>query len=743
MFIKKPFFMESRGAWGSASLVVALLLTAAPVRAATIVRESSLAEGTPLQAASRQFTTIADTYVDAGAPTTNFGASATLLADGSPRRLTLLRFSVTGVGGQAVALAILHLQVDNVPGSASGNGGRLHQITPGGWQETDVTYDTRPAVDGPVLAMLGRATLNQGVDVDVTQAIAGDGVYEFAIDSTSNDGVHYRSREAAIGAPQLTLILGEPRQFTTVADTYVDANAPTTNFGASATLLADGSPQRLALLRFDITGLGDQPVELAILRLQVDNVPGSASGNGGRVHQITPGGWQETDVTYDTRPAVDGPVLATLGRAIPNQGIDVDVTGTVAGDGVYDFAIDSTSNDGVHYRSREAATGAPQLTLVLGAAPSTTTTSTSSTTTSTAPSSTTTSTTTTITTTTIGPTTTTTIGPTTTTTAVATTSTSSSSTAAPTTTTTATSTTVTSTTSTVATTSTTSTTLGSTDHLKTVFIIMMENHDWSSIKGNANAPYVNQTLLPTFAHAENYRAGGVHPSLPSYITLEAGDNLGLNGKSPLPTTFRIDSADHLTTYLNNQGVSWKAYSEALPGDGSVCPLTESGFYSLDHNPFAYFNDVTGNPPQSSNTYCMQHIRPYSELATDLENDTVARYNFIVPDDLDQGEKRTSSGSSLVRQEDTWLAAEVPHILSSAAYADGGVLFILWDEGPSGTDNPIGCIVVSAAAKPGYSNSLAYSHASMLRTVQEILGSTPLLRKAATATDLSDLFTSFP
>jgi phosphatidylinositol-3-phosphatase len=293
--------------------------------------------------------------------------------------------------------------------------------------------------------------------------------------------------------------------------------------------------------------------------------------------------------------------------------------------------------------------------------------------------------------------------------------------------------------------STTSTTQPTTGHhIKTVFIIMLENHDWSSIKGNSSAPYINGTLLPAFAHAENYRTGGQYPSLPNYITLEAGDDMGLAKTSPLPTDYRIGTADHLTTYLQKKSISWKSYSENLPGTGASCVLVDGTLYSVDHNAFSYFNDVTGNPPSASNTYCITHVRPYSEFADDLRNNTVACYNFIIPNDANQGEKAASPGSSKVKQCDTWLATEVPRIQASRAYQDGGAILIVWDEGAThGVDNPIGLIVVSPLAKVGYSNTLAYSHGSTLRTVQEIFGVTPLLRKAATAIDLGDLFTTFP
>ncbi len=97
----------------------------------------------------------------------------------------------------------------------------------------------------------------------------------------------------------------------------------------------------------------------------------------------------------------------------------------------------------------------------------------------------------------------------------------------------------------------------------------------------------------------------------------------------------------------------------------------------------------------------------------------------------------------VKQGDTWLAQHIPTILNSQAYQNGGVVFITWDEGEGG-DGPIGMIVLSPNAKGGgYSNTLHYTHSSTLRTLQEIFGVTPLLGDAAQATDLSDLFKTFP
>jgi hypothetical protein len=97
----------------------------------------------------------------------------------------------------------------------------------------------------------------------------------------------------------------------------------------------------------------------------------------------------------------------------------------------------------------------------------------------------------------------------------------------------------------------------------------------------------------------------------------------------------------------------------------------------------------------------------------------------------------------IKQGDMWLQSNLPAILGSQAYKNGGAVFITWDEGEGG-DGPIGLIVLSPAARGhGYHNAIAYTHSSTLRTLEEIYGVRPLLGDAQKATDLSDLFTTFP
>ncbi len=274
--------------------------------------------------------------------------------------------------------------------------------------------------------------------------------------------------------------------------------------------------------------------------------------------------------------------------------------------------------------------------------------------------------------------------------------------------------------------------------IKTVFVILLENHNWTKdgsldIKGNTQAPYINWNLVPMASHANNYwNPPHTHPSLPNYLWLEAGSDFGIHNDGSA-YRYHQSTHDHLVSLLDRAHISWKAYEENI--SGKQCPLSHW------HDPFVFFNDVT-NDNNLYSAKCIAHVRPFAELKKDLEQDHVARYNFIVPNVCDDmhnpchGESRISGG-------DDWLAKNVPDILRSHAYRSGGALFILWDEALRG-DGPVPLIVLSPFAKGnGYSNNIHYTHGSTLRTLQEIFGVGPLMRDAAKQTDLRDLFSVFP
>src|SRR5436190_13658254 len=271
-------------------------------------------------------------------------------------------------------------------------------------------------------------------------------------------------------------------------------------------------------------------------------------------------------------------------------------------------------------------------------------------------------------------------------------------------------------------------------NVQTIFLVMMENKGWKTIRSSSDCPYINQTLLPLASRAEEYfTPPNLHPSEPNYIWLEAGTNFGILNDHD-PGSNHISSTNHLVTLLENAGISWKTYQESL--DLADNPSNNKRPYVARHNPFIFFDDVATNQARR-----VKHIRPYSELESDLKNNNVARYNFIVPNLTNDMHTLAPGSLSEEKQGDDWLAREVPKILSSAAYTNNGALFLLWDEGDNDvSDGPIGLLLLSSLAKGhGYTNNIHYTHSSMLRTVEEIFGVRPVLGDAANANDVSDLF----
>ena len=252
--------------------------------------------------------------------------------------------------------------------------------------------------------------------------------------------------------------------------------------------------------------------------------------------------------------------------------------------------------------------------------------------------------------------------------------------------------------------------------IKTVFLIVMENQNGSNIVGSAEAPYINSVLLPKASYAARYfNPPGIHPSLPNYLWLEAGTNLGISDDGD-PSAHHLSTTAHLGHLLTRAGISWRSYQESI--SGTACPLSSAYPYAAKHNPFIYFDDVTDNNNPRSVT-CIAHERPYTEFPADLKRNTVARYNFITPNLCNDMHDACAPLHDAIRQGDTWLAHAVPLILNSQAYRTGGALFIVWDEAENG-DGPIPLILLSPYAKgQGYRGNVHYTHSSLLRTLEEI------------------------
>jgi phosphatidylinositol-3-phosphatase len=262
---------------------------------------------------------------------------------------------------------------------------------------------------------------------------------------------------------------------------------------------------------------------------------------------------------------------------------------------------------------------------------------------------------------------------------------------------------------------------------------VMENHDRTQILGNPAAPFINQ-LAQSGAIAAGYHDSFVHPSEPNYIWMIAGENFGiLNDDDPHPGT-AIASQSHLADQLELAGLTWKSYQESM---GAPCGLQSHGLYAVKHNPFAYFADINGSDGSAFHpgARCTDHIVDYAQLPVDLASGALPDYVFITPNLVNDMHNGTISDG------DAWLAHEVPPILASGAYQNGGAVFVLWDEGSGGGDNPP-FIVASPGARAGFVSKVDYDTSAFLKTTQAMLGveSLPCVLAPTAVPIMSDLFT---
>jgi hypothetical protein len=344
-----------------------------------------------------------------------------------------------------------------------------------------------------------------------------------------------------------------------------------------------------------------------------------------------------------------------------------------------------------------------------------------------------------------------------------------------------------------------------------VFVIAMENHNWTQpattlspapIFMSPQAPFINSLVNGTsgisqqVAYATHYiNAGvGVHPSEPNYIWAEAGTNFNVfNDDTPYHGDCSADTVQttdqHLSAFLTKARRSWKSYQEdtdvdlttnvPLPRGSWTVPLFNlsgafsAGFnsynyttqynYAAKHNPMVYFTDTNGGCNTTTSNPLRTHYAPLQQLALDLQNDDVADYTWITPNQYNDQHTGLTNGyggptgtpnkndRADIAQGDNFLARIVPLIMASKAYKHDGVIVLWWDESEGGdsADFTLPFIVVSKEAHENvhgvpYASPTEYSHSSTLRTMQEIFdvdpsSGYPWLGNAAIAADLSALF----
>jgi hypothetical protein len=145
--------------------------------------------------------------------------------------------------------------------------------------------------------------------------------------------------------------------FNPLADAYVNAANPTTNYGSSKTLYLDNSPIEQSYIQFNIQGLSQAPSNVT-LKIFAN----STSSIGFDVYSVSDNAWVESTINYSNAPAFAGSQTGSSG-AIKTAGswVSVDVTSLVGGNGLVSFGLSTTSGTAINLSSRESGANAPQL----------------------------------------------------------------------------------------------------------------------------------------------------------------------------------------------------------------------------------------------------------------------------------------------------------------------------------------------------------------------------------------------
>jgi hypothetical protein len=281
---------------------------------------------------------------------------------------------------------------------------------------------------------------------------------------------------------------------------------------------------------------------------------------------------------------------------------------------------------------------------------------------------------------------------------------------------------------------------------KHVIFIVMENHGTDTLLGNKeDAPFLNELITqPGVRYATQYY-GVTHPSLPNYLALVAGDDMGIHDDCKAgadvkckPEEFVSDSeeapmAGHLLTddqqkkasetphlfrgrtlidQLDDAKLSWKIYMQGMPADRKMVeywPLDQDGkvvakLYAQKHNPFLYFSRFADNPER------LAKMLPDDGFGADLKGD-LASFTWITPDEChdmhgispataaavgapDCGYPKSGLDHSVIRLGDQYLRETVGAIRAAPVWNDDTAIVIVWDEddyaGDGGTKgSPIG------------------------------------------------------
>jgi phospholipase C len=254
-------------------------------------------------------------------------------------------------------------------------------------------------------------------------------------------------------------------------------------------------------------------------------------------------------------------------------------------------------------------------------------------------------------------------------------------------------------------------------HYAHVIVIVEENKAYDQVMGKA--PY-QTALARACGYAANMHAE-TYPSLPNYLAMTSGAVPdAVAGRDCQPSGTCQATAP---TIFDQTAGSWRVYAESMPSNCSRTN-TADGLYVPRHTAAPYF---TGLAAACQNRQLPLGTTTSGAFAGDLKAGTLPAFSLVVPNTTNDAHGGCLSCA------DAWLARWIPRIVASPGYQDGSTaIFVTYDSDNASAGNHILTTVVAPSVKPGTAPADAYTHYSMLRTIECMLGLTGRLGGAATA-----------
>jgi hypothetical protein len=296
-----------------------------------------------------------------------------------------------------------------------------------------------------------------------------------------------------------------------------------------------------------------------------------------------------------------------------------------------------------------------------------------------------------------------------------------------------------------------------------VFVIVGENTSLKQVS-RRDAPYLVGVLKPKAAWLVGYRAVPHSSSTGDYIEMTSGQNVKCERNDTNPVNPNTDKpichqkTNNVFHQLQRQRVTWKDWQESMP---NPCAFYDDGtdwagdVYGAHHNPAIYYDDIEGDryvedDNKAPKAVCIHRDVPMGTTASDntsafdreLRRGTVPRFNYIVPNDCQNGHDPCDGPNTVhqtVGQFDSFVKHEVTRIVASPAWSSTSVINVTWDEQGDATphDLKVGSIWYGAQVAPGVYHG-HWTHATLLRTVEDEFG-VGHLHDAKTVNGLSSIW----